>query len=344
VLLIYNLPEMDLLFTLLIVFFLVLLSAICSGLNIGLMALDLNDLRRKSQIGNKAAARVLPYRRRTHLSLASILLSNVAVISTTSLVLEHRFNGIIAGIASTLLIVIFGEVLPQAVFAKSPLKATSYFVPLLQLMLVLSYPIAKPLQLLLDKIVGHPPRKLPSRQELGMIITEQLGAPSSELDDDEITIINGALRLSLKQVRDILTPIDKVYFLQRDTELNPEKIDELKQKGFSRIPIFDSKRSKCYGVLLLKDLVDVNLDDQLLHASDLPMHPVDVIGPMTALDTTFRIFLKSRAHLIAVERNDKIIGIVTIEDLIEEILGQEIEDEKDRRQAKNQISAPAELN
>ena len=335
---------MDLLSTLLIVFFLVLLSAICSGLNIGLMALDLNDLRRKSQLGNKAATRVLPYRRRTHLALASILLSNVAVISTTSLVLEHRFNGLIAGIVSTLLIVIFGEVLPQAIFAKSPLRYTSYFIPLLHLMMVLSYPVSRPLQILLDKIVGRPQRKLPSRQELGLIITEQLGAPSSELDDDEITIINGALRLSLKQVRDILTPIEKVYSLQRDTALTQKQIDEIKLKGFSRIPIFDRKKKQCFGVLLMKDLVDVDLDDRLLHVSDLPMHPVDVIGPLTALDTTFRIFLKSRAHLIAVERNDKIIGIVTIEDLIEEILGQEIEDEKDRRQAKEQVAAPAELN
>jgi CBS domain containing-hemolysin-like protein len=51
---------------------------------------------------------------------------------------------------------------------------------------------------------------------------------------------------------------------------------------------------------------------------------------MTALDTMFRNFINARAHLIPVERDDKIIGIVTIEDLIEEIIGHEIEDETDR--------------
>jgi metal transporter CNNM len=89
------------------------MSAICSGLNLSLMSLEVSDLKRRAKYGNKRAKLVLPLRENSHLSLASILLVNVAVVSATSLVLEHRFNGLIAGGVSTILIVIFGEIFPQ---------------------------------------------------------------------------------------------------------------------------------------------------------------------------------------------------------------------------------------
>src|SRR5476651_82460 len=106
---------------------LVLFSAICSGLNIALMSLDMSDLRRKAKLGNRQARRVLPMRRNTHLTLASILLTNIAAVSASSLVLHQLFNGWLAGIVSTLLIVVFGEVIPQALFAKNPMAWCSRF-------------------------------------------------------------------------------------------------------------------------------------------------------------------------------------------------------------------------
>src|SRR5487761_1509839 len=125
-------------------------SAICSGLNVGIVSLSVGDLQRKASLGNGAARKVLPFRRNLHLTLAVILLSNVAAISGTSLVLNNRFNGFIAEIATTLLIVIFGEVFPQAFFAHHALNFCARFAPLLRAMVVLTYPVSKPLQLMLD--------------------------------------------------------------------------------------------------------------------------------------------------------------------------------------------------
>lgn len=294
------------------------------------MALDPSDLRRKAKLGNKLASRVLPLRRNTHLTLASILLTNVAAVSATSLVLDQRFDGWIAGLLGTLLIVVFGEVMPQALFARNPLSWSSRFSPVLTATTYLTYPISKPLQLLLDYLFPLERAKLQSRRELGLIINEHLSNDTSELDEDEAEIMRGALSLSEKRVRDIMTDIRHSYWLTPDTELNDSTIDELKSKGFSRIPILNTELTKCYGILLMKDLVDVDFDDELLTIDNLPLHPVETVGSMTALDTMFRIFIASGTHLIPVERDDKIVGIVTIEDLIEEIVGHEIEDETDR--------------
>lgn len=318
---------------------LIILSAICSGLNVAVMSLDVADLRRKAKLGNKQAQRVLPLRRNTHLVLASILLANVAVVSATTLVLDQRLNGIVAGLLSTLLIVVFGEVIPQALFTKNPLLWSSRFSQMLKVMIFVTYIVSKPLQLLLDKLFPRQRAKLHSRQELGLMISEHLTNETSELDGDEVEIIRGALLLSEKRVRDILTDIRHTYWLMPETPLNEDRIDEIKAKGFSRIPVFDAALTKCYGVLLMKDLVDIDFDEHLYRVEDMILHPAQLVGSMTALDTMFRKFIAAGTHLIPIERDDKIIGVVTIEDLIEEILGREIEDETDRKKANARLLA-----
>ncbi len=81
----------------------------------------------------------------------------------------------------------------------------------------------------------------------------------------------------------------------------------------------------------MKDLVDIDFDHHTYRVDDMTLHPVQLVGSMTALDTMFRKFIATGTHLIPIEKDDDIIGVVAIEDLIEEIVGREIEDETDRR-------------
>lgn len=330
---------MNMLLTLSIVFILVVFSALCSGLNVALMSLDVADLRRKAKLGDARAKRVLPLRKNIHLSLAGILLVNVAAVSITSIVLEHVFNGAIAVLSSTLLIVIFGEIMPQAFFMRFALGFSATLVPLLRLMILATYPISKPLQILLDSLFGPQKAKLQSRHELGMIIAEHLGDQESELDADEAEIMRGAITLSEKKVRDIMTPIEQVYWLTPDTDITPKTIEDLKATGHSRVPVFNASKTVCFGVFLVKDLVDINFESAHLKVYDVPLYPCQVVGAMTALDTLFRKFIRGNTHLIPVERNDEIVGIVTIEDVLEEIVGREIEDETDYRK-KRRVTLP----
>ena len=310
---------------------LVAVSAVCSGLNVALMSLDLADLKRKRKLGSVEAKRVYPLRKNSHLTLSAILFTNVAAVSATSLVMESVLYGVLAGLISTLLIVIFGEILPQALFVRRALWVMAKLSWLLKLMIIITYPVSKPLQLLLDRILHFEPTVLQSRHELGILINEHLVREDSELDDDEIEIMQGALSLSEKRVRDIMTRIRNVYWLTPKTLIDGAKIDEIKAKGFSRIPIFDSNLTRCYGVLLMKDLVDIDFDADPQYVNDLPLYPAQIVGSMTALDTMFRKFIRSGTHLLPVDKDDHIVGITTIEDLIEEIVGREIEDETDRQ-------------
>ncbi len=304
-------------------------AAIFSGLNISLMSLSVDDLKRKAKLGNAKAKRVLPVRKNAHLSLSAILFANVAVVSASSLILEHHFNGIIAGVVTTLLMVVFGEVVPQAIFVKRALSYCAFFAPLIQFVSYLTYPVSKPLAMLLDHLLGHEGRHLHTRAELGLLISEHEIGEESELDDDEVEIIKSALQLSEKTVKEIMQPIKDVYWLRQDAILDAKTVDEITTRGYSRVPIFDRELTQCYGVLLMKDMVDIDFDDHPMPVTHFILHKTRTVGSRTALDTMLRKFAVIHSHLVPIEQNDKIIGIVTAEDLLEEIIGQEIADETD---------------
>jgi len=321
---------MELLLTFGLAAFLILGSAVCSGLNVALLSLDIQDVRRKASLGNKDARRAQDIRDKVHFYLAGILLTNVAFASATSVVLADRLSGFIAVIVSTLLLVVFAEITPQAIAVHRALRAISIFSGAIRFVSYAGYPVTKPLELLLDKLVGKTAHTLHTRHELGMIIADHLGKDSaSELDEDEVEIVQNALTLSEKKVKEIMTPLKQVYYLNLDDVIDAAKIDELKYQNWSRIPIFNSDKTICLSILLLKDLVDIDFDTEAKLVSELPQHDAITVGSMTALDTLFRKFIVAKRHMLIVERDDRIAGIVTIEDLIEEIIGHEIEDESD---------------
>lgn len=320
---------MELVFVSLQVAALVGIAAVCSGLNVAFMSLNLADLKRKAKLGNVYAKRLVPLRKKAHLTLAAILLTNVAAASMTPLVIDSRLNGVLAVALSTLLLTVFSEIMPQALFARNAITITGRLSFLLRGMIVVTYPVSKPLQLVLDRLFGNDRSELHTRHELGLLVTEHLGAKESELDEDEVEIIRGALQLSEKKVGSIMTTIDKVFWLEPSTIIDSERIEAIKASRHSRIPIFNKAQTICFGILQVRELVDVDFDENPPRVDDLTLYPVETVGAGTALDTMFRKFISSHVQLIPIEKDDRIVGIVTIEDLVEEIVGHEIEDETD---------------
>jgi metal transporter CNNM len=305
-------------------------SAVCSGLNVALLSLDPQDLRRKAKLGDVHAKRAQRIRKHVHFYLAGILLTNVMFASATSVVLGDALSGIWAVVISTLLLVTFAEITPQAIAVSRAKKAISVFSPAIKFVTYAAFPVTKSLELLLNLIVGKTAATLHSRHELGLLMSEHLGK-GSELDEDEVEIVKHALTLSEKKVREIMTPVEHVYHLKTDSVIDARKIDDLKEQNWSRIPIFNTKKTKCESFIMLKDLVDMDFDSHSWQVTELPSHKAVTVGSMTALDTLFRKFIAAKRHILIVEKDDKIAGIVTIEDLLEEIIGHEIEDESDEK-------------
>jgi metal transporter CNNM len=317
------------------VIIMLLVAAVCSGLNVALMSLSVSDLRRLSAIGDSKAKKVLPLRQNSHLSLAGILFTNVAANSAVAIYLNQYLIGIVAGFISTILLVIFGEILPQAMFTRNALKICASLSWLIRLMIIITYPLSKPTQLLLDKLFQNQAIQLHSRRELGFIFTEHVDNAGSELDDDEVEIIQNTLQLSEKRVSQIMTPIRHVFWLENTTIITPQVLQMIIERNYSRIPIFNESLTECNGILLMKDLLQLDSASLPISIDKLPLYSTKLLGSRTVLDTLFRKFIAAKTHMMPVEKDDAIIGVVTIEDLLEEIIGHEIEDESDRKKKRS---------
>ena len=294
---------------------LLLLSGSFSGLNIGLMMARPDDLRRKARHGDVIAARVYRYRKDGYYLIFCILLGNVGVNTAMSILLGNMTNGVVGGLIATLLITMFGEILPQAIFSQRGYRFVRYFF----------WPLARPMSKLLNRWVGKETPQLYSHQELEQIIHEHAERSDSPVDYDESRIAAGALQFSKKTAGDLVTPIGEVFTVELDDELDATLLAQIKHAGHSRIPVRDEER--LVGILYVKDVVGRELPLPISQLYRDKIHDIDV---RSRLDTVLSRFIQTRSHLFVVMDDENELGIITLEDVIEEILDQEIEDEYDK--------------
>jgi len=307
---------------------LVLLSGMFSGLTLGLLSLDVQTLRRRARQGDRDAKTILPLRQRGNLLLTTLLIGNVLVNTTLSIYLGSIASGIVAGITATALIVLFGEIIPQAVISRYAIwfgARTAWFT---RIVIIICYPVAYPIVYLLDRFLGAEMPTMYSHSELMEIISEHEDSEHSQIDADEERILHGALQFSHRQVREIMTPVEHVFMVELNQRLNNDLFEVLNERGFSRVPVYEGDVSNIIGVLYVKDLlveeegITIKATNEAFDRNNLTVRASE------KLDRVLAKMLKNRQHLALVRnRNQQFLGVVTLEDIIEEIIQQEIEDE-----------------
>jgi len=315
--------------TYIIIILLVCMSAFFSGLTLGFFSLNKDDLRRKAKLGDKLAKKVFSVRKDGNLLLCTLLIGNVAVNSALSIFLGSIASGVVAGIMATSLIVIFGEIIPQASFARHSLIFSSKLVLPVRFFIFIFYPICKPLALMLDKILGDEMPTVYSKRELIRLIEDHEDNEASDLIADEEKIIKGALSYSEKNVFDILTPRNEVFSLSFDQPFDEETMEKIVDSGHSRIPIYGEKQEDIIAILYTKDLINNDLKGKKV--KDVARDDIIFVDGKKPLNQLLNAFKKTRRHLFVVlDKYGGMSGIVTIEDVLEEIIGGEIIDEFDK--------------
>jgi metal transporter CNNM len=328
---------MSLPLTVLVAFLLLLFGSIFSGLNIGLMMVRPAELKRKAAHGDKVAARLYKFRKDGTYLLVCILLGGTAVVSALSIVLESVAGGLLAGLITTILVTVFGEIVPQTIFVRQGYKFSRHFFWLLSLIFVLFYPVAKPLSMLLDRILGEELPTVFTREEISHLVDEHAKEHSymSGIDVDESRIVRGALGYGSVTASQVMTPLEEVVTVEADDELDIPLLSRLKRSGHSRVPVHSPETDEYVGILYMKDLLGEELPQPVSHAYRDRIFDIPHDAP---LDTVLSRFIQTKSHLFLVrddkdgdgaDQNDKVIGIITIEDVIEKILNREITDEFD---------------
>ncbi|KAI5746814.1 hypothetical protein M8J77_007683 [Diaphorina citri] len=322
-----------------IMFTCLVISFIFSALNLGLMALDVNELQMLINSGTNVeqryARRILPVRRNGNYLLCCILLCLTLTNAIFTTILDSLTSGLVAVIGTTITLVIIGEILPQSIGSRYGLAIGAHTIYLTRLAMLITFPLSYPMGKALDCLLGEEIGSIKTRENLKALVmaTSNLVA----LKKDEVNIISGALEMTQKKVEEIMTKLDDCYMLDIETILNFTVISEIVRTGYSRVPVYEEKRTKIVSVLFTKDMAVIDPDDNIPLKTLCKFMPYEIYSvPVgTTLDILFKNFKDGiKGHMAFVHKTDHdgediTVGLVTLEDVIEEIIQAEIVDESD---------------
>jgi len=391
----------------------VCVAALAAGLTMGMVSIEPLQLLIKMRVGTplekKHANALLPLVQQHHRLLVTLLLCNSLANEALPLFLDKVVPGYVAVLISVSLVLIFGEILPSAVFTgpqQIPMAAS--MTPMVRILMYVLSPVAYPIAKLLDKCLGHDDSHyvgdVYSRGEISALVrvlyeeqarkqremkTTMLAAAttlstrshsqlsrqlsrsaSAKTEDssnhkqylhvDEVTMVEGALSMKTKTARDVYQPIAKVFAVNENTILDEETMATIYNSGHSRIPVYqenadgEEPTKNIKAILLSRNLIVVDSDDaRPVHTLPL-LQPycvtpnvslVDLINQFQSLGPNFNMaghlaIVCEDAALANYYLNEKkpippeanVLGIVTLEDVFEELLQEEIVDESDKRE------------
>ena len=322
--------------------FLVLFGGMMSGLTIGLLSLDPVNLEimktSEDENARKYANGIAPLVKYHHLLLVTLLMANAVAMESLPLFLDRVVSPVIAIIVSVTAVLIFGEIIPQAICTANGPAVGYYLRFFVYFIMAIFFVIAYPLSLLLDMVFGKTHASYYHRAELKELVAihgeedvDEKWMGKGELNRDEITIIKGALDMSKKTVSEAMTPLDKAFMLPLDAVFDKATLKKVVSAGNSRIPIYHKEPQHIVGMVLVKKLIMLRPSEAtpVLSADifRLPFVPLNL-----PLYDMLNIFQQGKAHMaMVVDPIDHLtmLGIITLEDVIEELIQEEIVDETD---------------
>ncbi|KAL4071951.1 hypothetical protein V8B97DRAFT_1941719 [Scleroderma yunnanense] len=299
---------------------LVLLSGIFAGLTLGYMSLDETQLNVLSMSGTpqqkRYAAKIKPIRKDGHLLLVTLLLANMIVNETLPVISDPVLGGGVQSVVvSTVLIVIFSEIIPQSLCTRHGLylgaKMAGFTQGLIYLLGIVAWPVAKLLELILGPHHGIIYRRAELKELIAM--HSSMSPLGGDLKTDTVTIIGATLDLQEKVVKQAMTPIEDVFMLSIDSTLDYELLKKICLTGHSRVPVYEEvevavdssgrleRVKKIIGILLVKHCVLLDPNDAI-PLRKLPLNKVPFVPNNESLLRILDRFQEGRSHMAIVSR------------------------------------------
>lgn len=236
------------------------------------------------------------------------------------------YESIIAGLM-TLAILILSEIIPKTIGANMWKSLAPFTAKSLKYLIWILWPLVWLSQRITRGLKKDKTKSVLSRADIAAIT--QVGEESGALEKKESLIIRNLLRLQELTARDIMTPRTVIMILPEDMSCQ-SYYEEHSESPFSRIPVYHEKEDNITGVVLKNQILSkVAADKHESRLGDIKM-PVSFIDDQLALPLVMEHLTKSRAHLsMVVDNFGSIVGLITMEDVMETLLGIEIMDESD---------------
>ena len=321
-----------------IIVFCVIMSAYFSATETAFSTFNRIRVKNLADKGNKRAAKVIKLSENYDTLLSTILIGNnivniLASSIATILFVDLLKDGSLAEWSSaistavlTLVILTFGEISPKTIAKKKPEAFAVFAAPLINVLLYVFLPftfVFKQLQNGLAKIFKSDEDKGMTEEELISIIEE--AEEEGDLDKEETDLIKSAIEFNDLEVSDIFTPRIDITAISKDA--TREEVRSLFiESGYSRLPVYEDDLDNVVGILYYKDFFTVEFSSY-----EEIMKPVIYVAKNQKINELLKELQEKQLHMaVVMDEFGSTAGIVTLEDILEEIVG-EIWDEHDEK-------------
>ena len=332
---------------LIVLVFLLFLSAVFSGSETALITISMARVESLTKEESRGSRALLKLKSDTPKMLITILIGNnlvnIAAASMATVLATEWFGHIGPGIAVgilTIVILVFGEITPKSLATRYSEKISLFIAPIILALMRMLYPIVW----MFDRFTTWINRNFEMASEPTVTESELIrmlghGEKEGTIEQGEREMIERVFAFNDLTVRDVMTPLHAVFSLNESQSVE-EALPEVMAQPFSRIPVFTEQPDKIRGVLFLRSLLEASAEGKKdVPLSEITLDPV-FVPQYQPIDELFATLRQEMRHLaVVVDEHGTTLGIVTLEDVIEELVG-EIYDESDR--TPNELTQVAE--
>ena len=284
---------------------------------------------------NKAGKILQDLQSNIHKPLAAILTLNTiantvgatGVGAQAAVVFGNGYLGVVSGVL-TLLILVLSEIIPKTIGAVYWRQLGTYTAYYLKYLVVMLYPFVIMSEYLIRKLTPKSTISGLSREEF--VSMADLGQAEGQLDARESRILKNLFRFHSTLVSDIMTPGTVIFSLPAIMTV-ADYCDQHADSPFSRIPIYTAQPDHMTGFVLRSDILLAEANDR--HGATLEefQREIEAVLDQQPLSKLFSVLIEQRTHMtLVIDEYGSLEGLVTMEDLIETLLGLEIVDEEDQ--------------
>ena len=322
-------------FTLIIILFCIIMSAYFSATETAFSSLNRIRIKTMAEKGDKKAALVMRLSEKYDSMLSTILIgNNIVNIACSSLAtvlflkwLGEDLGPSVSTVVITVVVLIFGEVSPKSIAKESPEKFAMFSAPFLNMLMVVLTPfnfLFAQWKKLLSKLIKSDEDRGITEEEILTIVEE--ATQEGGIDEQESTLIRSAIEFTELEAVDILTP--RIDIEGVELQSTKEEIAEVfTETGYSRLPVYEESMDHIVGIIYHKDFHNYvyHTDKQI---ADI-IRPVRFITKTKKISDLLKELQQEKLHIaVVLDEFGGTVGIVTLEDILEELVG-EIWDEHD---------------
>ena len=310
------------------------ISFLCSILEATLMSTPISFITMKEEEGSKQAALLKKYKMDTSRPLAAILSLNTiantigaaGVGAQATAVFGSQWFGLVSAI-TTILILIFSEIIPKTIGTSCWKSLTGFTATSIHVLIIILYPVVVCIEALQKLISPKDKDTSVSREEIGAMA--DVAEESGELEEDENEIIQNLINIDEHTAREAMTPRVVAAIAPESMTIKEFYMDR-SYLHHSRIPVYAENDEYITGYILRMDALQLMAEDKYdITLADL-RRDVESFYEDTPLDRIWDRMLEKKEQIaVIINEYGAFQGVVTMEDVIETILGDEIVDERD---------------